>query len=131
VPGGGMIAIEDNLLFAAGKVQLRAEARKTLDAIVSTLRSEYGDKDIVVFGHTDDRPIKKSGWDDNWQLSSERALAVTRYLQEHGIESHRLVSAGCGEYRPRSVNDSDSNRTRNRRVEIFAIDPQALTGRSG
>jgi chemotaxis protein MotB len=130
VPGGGMIAIEDNLLFAAGKVTLRDDARKTLDGIVTTLKKEYGDKDIVVFGHTDDRPIKKSGWDDNWQLSSERSLAVTRYLQEHGIESHRLVSAGCGENRPRAVNDSDQNRTRNRRVEIFAIDPQALTGRS-
>jgi chemotaxis protein MotB len=130
VPGGGMIAIEDNLLFAPGRVTLRPEAKKTLDSIVSTLKSEYGDKDIVIFGHTDDRPIKKSGWDDNWQLSSERALAVTRYLQQHGVESHRLVSAGCGEYRPRSVNDSEGNRTRNRRVEIFAIDPQALTGRS-
>jgi chemotaxis protein MotB len=131
VPGGGMIAIEDNVLFAPGKVTLRPEAKRTLDSIVSTLKSEYADKDIVIFGHTDDRPIKKSGWDDNWQLSSERALAVTRHLQQHGIESHRLVSAGCGEYRPRVVNDSDPNRTRNRRVEIFAIDPQALTGRSG
>lgn len=129
VPGGGMIAIEENILFAPGKVTLRGEARKTLDGIVSTLESEYGNKDIMVFGHTDDRPIKKSGWADNWQLSTERALAVVRYLREHGVGAERLVAAGCGENRPRVPNSSEPNRLSNRRVEIFAIDAQARTGR--
>jgi len=130
VPGGGMIAIEENILFAPGKVTLRDEARKTLDAIVSTLEGEYGGKDIMVFGHTDDRPIKKSGWADNWQLSTERSLAVVRYLREHGVGPERLVAAGCGENRPRVANSSEPNRLSNRRVEIFAIDAQARTGRT-
>lgn len=129
VPGGGMIAIEDDVLFAPGKITLRDQARRTLDGIVSTLQGEYGDKDIFVFGHTDDRPIKKSGWEDNWQLSTERALAVTRYLKEHGVSPGRLVAAGCGEHRPRADNASELNRTANRRVEIFAIDPALSTGR--
>jgi len=130
VPGGGMIAIEENILFAPGKVTLRDEARKTLDAIVSTLEGEYGGKDIMVFGHTDDRPIKKSGWADNWQLSTERGLAVVRYLREHGVGGERLVAAGCGEYRPRVPNNTEPNRLSNRRVEIFAIDAQSRTGRT-
>ena len=130
VPGGGMIAIEENILFAPGKVTLREEARKTLDAIVSTLEGEYGGKDIMVFGHTDDRPIKKSGWADNWQLSTERSLAVVRYLREHGVSAERLVAAGCGENRPRVPNSTEPNRLSNRRVEIFAIDAQARTGRT-
>ena len=129
VPGGGMIAIEENILFAPGKATLRDEARKTLDAIVSTLGGEYGNKDIMVFGHTDDRPIKKSGWQDNWQLSTERGLAVVRYLKEHGVAPDRLVAAGCGEFRPRVANSSEPNRLTNRRVEIFAIDAQPRTGR--
>jgi len=129
VPGGGMIAIEEDILFAPGKVTLRDEARKTLDSVVSTLEGDYHTKDIMVFGHTDDRPIKKSGWQDNWQLSTERSLAVTRYLKEHGVEPERLAAAGCGEYRPRVANDSEPNRLRNRRVEIFAIDAQPRTGR--
>ncbi len=130
VPGGGMIAIEENILFAPGKVTLRDEARKTLDAIVSTLEGEYGGKDIMVFGHTDDRPIKKSGWADNWQLSTERSLAVVRFLREHGVAAERLVAAGCGENRPRVPNNTEPNRLSNRRVEIFAIDAQARTGRT-
>lgn len=129
VPGGGMIAIEENILFQPGKITLREEAKKTLDAIVSTLEGEYSGKDIMVFGHTDDRPIKKSGWDDNWQLSTERGLAVVRYLAEHGVKADRLVAAGCGEHRPRVANSSEPNRLSNRRVEIFAIEAQARTGR--
>lgn len=129
VPGGGMIAIEENILFAPGKAVLRDDARKTLNNIVSTLSGEYGGKDIMVFGHTDDRPIKKSGWADNWQLSTERGLAVVRYLKDNGVAPDRLVAAGCGEHRPRVPNTSEPNRLSNRRVEIFAIDAAPRSGR--
>lgn len=129
VPGGAMIAIDDSVLFGSGKAVLREEAKRTLDGIAGTIQGEYANKDILVFGHTDDRPIKKSGWDDNWQLSSERSLAVVRYLKDRGINPDRLVAAGCGEHRPRAKNDTEANRFSNRRVEIFAIDPQSRTGR--
>ena len=129
VPGGAMIAIEGSVLFAPGKVVLRDQARRTLDGIVSTIQGEYGDKDILVFGHTDDQPIKKSGWHDNWQLSTERALSVVRYLTSRGVAPNRVAASGCGEYRPLVPNNSAGNRSKNRRVEIFAIDPQAQTGR--
>jgi len=129
VPGGAMIAIDDSVLFAPGKNVLRDQALRTLDAIASTIEGEYAGKDILVFGHTDDRPIKKSGWEDNWQLSAERALAVVRYLGDHGVAPDRLAASGCGEHRPRAKNDSEANRSSNRRVEIFAIDPQPRTGR--
>jgi len=129
VPGGAMIAIDDSVLFAPGKVVLRQEAKKTLDSVASTINGKYSTKDILVFGHTDDQPIKKSGWEDNWQLSSERALAVVRYLKGHNVAADRLVAAGCGENRPRAKNDSESGRLQNRRVEIFAIEPQSRTGR--
>lgn len=128
VPGGAMIAIEGNVLFASGKTVVRQEARRTLDAVVSTINGEYADKDIFVFGHTDDQPIRKSGWEDNWQLSTERALSVVRYLQKQGVQSERLAACGCGEHRPRVPNDSASSRARNRRVEIFAVEPQMHTG---
>jgi chemotaxis protein MotB len=129
VPGGAMIAIDDRVLFAPGKITLRGDAQRTLEAIVSTLQGEYGDRDVLVFGHTDDRPIRKSGWQDNWQLSTERSLAVVRYLQERGLAPARLVAAGCSEYRPRAPNDSESNRAANRRVAIFAADPALQLGR--
>ncbi len=129
VPGGAMIAIDDRVLFAPGKVTLRPEAKRALDAVVSTLQGEYADRDVLVFGHTDDRPIKKSGWQDNWQLSTERALAVVRYLEEHDVDASRLVAAGCGEHRPRTSNSSKEARSQNRRVTIFAADPALELGK--
>jgi outer membrane protein OmpA-like peptidoglycan-associated protein len=56
-------------------------------------------------------------------------LAVVRYLKERGVATDRLVAAGCGEHRPRTKNDSEPSRFSNRRVEIFAIEPQSRTGR--
>jgi len=123
VPGGAMIAIENNVLFQPGSATLRNEARRTLDAIVSTLQSQYAEKDILILGHTDDQPIRKSGWKDNYELSTQRALAVVRYLREHSVAPVRLVACGAGEFRPRVANDSEPNRMRNRRVEFYALDP--------
>lgn len=127
VPGGAMITLEGNVLFSPGKVAIRKEARRALDAVLSAVQGDYSDKDILVIGHTDDQPIKKSGWLDNYQLSSERALAVVRYLKDHGVSAGRLMSGGCGENRPRVDNTSNANRTANRRVEILAIDPLPRT----
>ena len=129
VPGGAMIAIEGSVLFAPGRTVLRQESRRTLSRILSAVQGEYGDHDIYVFGHTDDQPIKKSGWTDNWQLSTERALSVVRHLRNQGAAPDRLVACGCGEYRPRAANSSAANRAANRRVEIFAIDRQLLDTR--
>ncbi|RME41480.1 MAG: flagellar motor protein MotB, partial [Planctomycetota bacterium] len=75
------------------------------------------------FGHTDDTPIRKSGWKDNYELSAQRALAVVRYLGSKGIDFKRLIACACGEHRPRVPNRSAAERARNRRVEIFAVDP--------
>jgi chemotaxis protein MotB len=126
VPGGAMIAIAENLLFAPGKATLRSEARKNLESVVSTIQGEYSNKDILVFGHTDTQPIQKSGWEDNWELSAERSLAVVRYLRERGVAANRLVAAGAGEHWPRADNRTEEGKARNRRVEIFAIDHAQL-----
>lgn len=128
VPGGAMIAIDESVLFAPGKATLQQEARRILDVIASAVQGQYADKAILVFGHTDDKPIRKSGWADNYQLSAERALAVIRDLRERGVSAARLAGCGCGEYRPRTVNDSETSRAANRRVEVFAIDSLSAIG---
>lgn len=125
VPGGAMISLPGNVLFAPGRVTIRDEARRTLESIVSDVNGQYGDKEILVFGHTDNTPIRRSGWKDNWELSSERALAVVRYLTSKGVGASRLAACGCGEFRPVASNSATKERARNRRVEIFAIDPQS------
>lgn len=129
VPGGAMIAIEGAVLFAPGRAKIRPQAQKALGAIVSTLQGQYADKDILVVGHTDDQPIKKSGWTDNYQLSTERSLAVVRHLQSQGVSPTRLIAGGGGQHRPRVTGTSKAGRAANRRVEIFAIEPLSTARR--
>lgn len=121
VPGGARITLASGILFDSGKTRIKSSARPILDRVASDIAGQYADKEIFVFGHTDDRPIVKSGWKDNFELSSQRALAIVRYLQKQGIPGSRLVAAGCGEHRPNQPNTSTPNRAKNRRVEIYAI----------
>ena len=134
VPGGAMIAIEGWALFDSGKATIQSGSTAILDLIADTLNGEYPTKDVLVFGHTDsDQPAvggqtTASGWKDNWELSAQRALSVVRYLASHDIAPKRLVACGCGEHRPRVPNDSTRSKQKNRRVEIFVLDPQSRTG---
>ncbi|NOX59451.1 MAG: hypothetical protein GXP29_11425, partial [Planctomycetes bacterium] len=59
VPGGAMIAIEGSVLFGSGKAKLRSGATKELSRIAGVLQSEYSNRDILIYGHTDNTPIKK------------------------------------------------------------------------
>jgi flagellar motor protein MotB len=122
VPGGAMIAIEGHLLFPAGRVDLRRESESLISKLASQINGSFSDKDIYVFGHTDSDPIKKSGWKDNRELASQRALSVVRRLQAQGVPATRIVACGWGEHRPLTQNTSKEGKSKNRRVEIFAFD---------
>jgi len=83
------------------------------------------DKAIRVEGHTDNVPIATSLQDrfaSNWELSTARATAVVRYLQDKaGIAPDHLIAAGYGEFRPIAPNTTPEGRTQNRRIEIVLV----------
>jgi len=120
VPGGAMISISGKMLFDSGKATLKSSAKKLLDQIAGTIRQNYPNHDIYIFGHTDNEPIRVSGWKDNDELSCQRALSVLRYLRGLGV-SQSLCACGWGEQRPVDQSDSAAGRQKNRRVEIFAM----------
>jgi chemotaxis protein MotB len=77
---------------------------------------------IGIEGHTDNEPIKYSGWKSNWELSTARALSVLHYLiDEKGISPYRISAIGYGEYRPVTSNNTKEGRQLNRRVEIVIL----------
>jgi len=121
MPDFDMISIEGSVLFESGRADVRPQAKTTLDRLASTIRSRYSDRDIYVFGHTDNEPIKKSKWKDNWELGAARSLAVLRQLHNSGISYSNLVQANCGEYRPTVPNAGESGKKQNRRVEFYAV----------
>jgi chemotaxis protein MotB len=119
-PAAGTITVtlENTILFSPGKATLKSSTSDELDHILSVLKQTYPGKLIDVVGHTDSDPIKKSKWKDNWELSSQRALSVLRYLVERGISDDKVRAVGRGASTPRDSNSSASGKARNRRVEI-------------
>ena len=107
------VPLASDVLFDSGEAAIKDGSKSRLNEIAGIIKTRYNDKDISVIGHTDSDPIKISGWKDNWELSSMRSLAVTRYLLTQGIPAQQLAAVGRGEYHPLTQNKAD-----NRRVEI-------------
>ena len=118
VAGTITVTLPNTILFSSGRATLKTATSKELDHIRNVLRERYSNMDIDVVGHTDSDPIKKSKWKDNWQLSSERALAVLRYLIKRGIRSEKIRAVAAGASEPIASNSSSAGKAKNRRVEI-------------
>jgi len=112
------VKLQNEILFDPGKAALKRSASGDLNHILEVLKSQYSGRQVDIVGHTDSDPIKKSQWKDNWQLSTERALTVVRYMIDHGIAKERIRAVGRGDSKPVVPNTSASNKAKNRRVEI-------------
>ncbi len=119
---GLVITVVGDLLFDSGKAKIRTEAYPLLDKVSVILKDNMAQFNIGIEGHTDNVPIKHSGWKSNWELSTSRALSVLHYLvKDQGVSPERLSAIGYGEYRPVASNDSRDGRKQNRRVEIVIL----------
>lgn len=116
-----IINIDDKISFDSGSAKLKKEVLDALDKI-SNILSKYSENKIVIEGHTDNVPISTERFRDNWQLSTERALSVLRYLLKNAdLDPVRVSAAGYGEYHPIVSNDTPENRALNRRVDIVVV----------
>lgn len=77
----------------------------------------------MVSGFTDDQSIRSRNkkFEDNWELSAQRALTVTRTLIEEGMPSSMLFAAAFGQEQPLVPNTSEKARAQNRRVEMAPV----------
>ncbi len=106
----------DDVLFESGSPELQSEAAELVGAIAPVLRDF--DNEIRIEGHTDTVPLDDNGY-TNWNLSSDRALAVLGLLAaDPQIDPHRLSATGYGEYQPIASNSIDAGKQKNRRVEL-------------
>lgn len=118
---GLVITFVAEVLFDSGKAQLRNDSTPKLEKVASVLNTTVSDLNIGIEGHTDNQPIKRSGWKSNWELSTARALSVLHFLSQQGVDEPRLAATGYGEYRPVALNDTKDGRQKNRRVEIVIL----------
>ena len=130
----GRIGISGSVLFALNSAELQPEGRQVLQSLAPPLAAYIGTRDemLMVSGFTDDRPVLDTNrrFADNWDLSAQRALTVTRALIEEGVPSSSVFAAAFGSEQPVASNDDADGRSRNRRVEMAPVPKvaQKVTG---
>jgi flagellar motor protein MotB len=138
-PGGaieveeGKVILQGEVLFDSGSDQLRPEGDafigRLAPTLVALLEAERNQM-VLVGGHTDDRPLRGDGrFASNWELSTARALAVTRVLTAAGLPATRVVAAGFGAEHPRVPNADEASRRKNRRIEVLLVPIQSVASR--
>ncbi|MBI1889313.1 MAG: OmpA family protein [Burkholderiales bacterium] len=119
----GRIGISGQVLFAPNSDQLQPDGRQLLNSLVLPLRAYLSARGemLMVSGFTDNKPIRGGPFSDNWELSAQRALTVTRTLIEEGMPSSMVFAAAFGSEQPVKPNTDDAARAQNRRVEMAPV----------
>jgi len=99
--------------FGFNSADLTAASKQNLDKIAEVF-TEFPDTELMLEGHTDSTGDEAY----NMKLSSNRAKAVSSYLQSKGVASSRMEVKGYGETAPRFDNGTKEGQAKNRRVEI-------------
>lgn len=124
--GSLVVQLPSEVLFKSASSEISQEGEYKI-VEVGVILKRFPDRRFLVVGHTDNVPLKSAGPADNWQLSTARALTVTRVLVKAGMDPKRLIPAGAGEYDPvkgddiKAGNATADDRLRNRRIEIVLL----------
>lgn len=121
------VTLPGDVLFSQGSLSMREEAEFALDLLATALKLHM-DVTVTMIGHTDSEPPPRQLlklYPSNWELSTARALAVTRALVEgHGVPYTRFTVAGRADLDPVTGNDTPEGRATNRRV-VALLSPGA------
>jgi len=115
--GRMLISMPNDVLFDSGSAVLKKAGQDAVGQVAQAL-SGLADRQFLVAGNTDDKPIRTARFPSNWELSTERAVVVTRFLISKGMKSAQLGALGYGEFDPIVRNDTGEHRAQNRRIEI-------------
>lgn len=116
--GDAEVFISQQINFEFAKSTILPDSFYILDEVTDLLLRNPRLKQVRVEGHTDD----VGGAERNQVLSEDRALSVTKYLIDHGVEPNRLQAQGFGLTKPLASNKTDAGRAKNRRVQFRIID---------
>ncbi len=116
--GQMIVELPAAVLFPSGSDEVSGSGRRALEDVAEILK-EMPSRRFTVAGHTDNVPVGEAPFDNNWDLSTSRAVAVTEELIDSGLAGRNLVAAGYSEYAPVAPNRTRRGRQQNRRIEII------------
>ncbi|MBS0410809.1 MAG: OmpA family protein [Proteobacteria bacterium] len=112
-----MVLSDDSMKFPVSKATLSPEAQARLDAFIDKLKTDNRNVYVEIQGHTDNTGSKEA----NYRLGEERAEAVRRYLNEHGVALNRIGTISYGPDAPVAPNTNRAGRQANRRVMLIVL----------
>ena len=121
---GDRFVFQSEVLFAPGQADIGATGQQQLSQLavaLADIAAKIPDDInwvLQVDGHTDNLPVRAGRYADNWDLSTERALSVVRFLVSQGVPAARLAATGYGEFQPLTSGDTIEDRRLNRRIEL-------------
>jgi len=127
---GLVISLNQSAFFCSGSAEFEPAMYPTLAKIASAIQQI--NNPVRLEGHTDSRPIHNDRFQNNWELSSARAITVLELLTvRFGMAQSRMAVAGYADTAPVSPNDTEQGRARNRRVDIVVLSPEATRSEPG
>ena len=126
---GDRFVLQSEVFFQSGSAKIGLDGEKKVREITNILTiitkkiPANIDWLIQVEGHTDNLPISTKEYPSNWELSTARAIAVAKIMMNNGIASDRINVAGYGEFKPIVKNNNQTNREKNRRIELKLTQP--------
>lgn len=116
--GNLIIRVSEKAAFTQNKTQLKKSFENMLLKLSEVAQDVDGD--IIVAGHSDDKIVRTGKFKSNWEFSGARANIIAQALMKKGdVDPNRLTIQSHGPTKPLVRNNSDMNRTKNRRIEII------------
>lgn len=117
-----LVQMPNRVLFESGRYTISQRGEGALEEVANALEG-VENRHIFVSGHTDDVPVSEKAvtFSNNWELSTMRALAALDVLENAGVEPIHMAAAGFSKYEPIASNESESGRSKNRRVELIVM----------
>jgi chemotaxis protein MotB len=118
--GMPVMTLPAEVLFPSGSASLSRQGELAVMEVGVTLK-QMPKRRFMVVGHTDSQPVKGSTFKDNWELSTARAVTVTKFLVSAGLNPKMMLAAGHGEHDPVASNKNKEGRDKNRRIDILLM----------
>ena len=112
-----MVLSDDSVKFPVDSAKLSPEAQERLTAFADKLKNDNRNVYLEIQGHTDARGSASI----NERLGEERAEAVRRFMNQHGVPLNRMATISYGKADPVADNKTRAGRAQNRRVVMVVM----------
>ena len=127
---GLTVSFKQAALFDSGEAVVKPTAIPAVEKLAKVVLKIPNQ--VRLEGHTDNIPIHTEHFNNNWELSSSRSIAMLQLLTEHfQVKADRLAVSGYADVAPIASNETEEGRAKNRRVDVVILSSLAASRETG